>query len=203
MTGLVLLDDPPDIDHLRLKWELNGSGDYDSLCFWDRRGLGTVRLFEPEQLQSHLGPGKLGTDALEMTISRWVEECSKSRREIKVLLLDQKIVAGIGNLYASEILHCAAINPTAEAGSVTPSGLERLAEAVQTVLSMAIEYEGSTLGDGTYRTALNKHGRYQNHHRAYMREGQACLMCQKGKIVRIVQAQRSTFFCPRCQKKRG
>ncbi len=70
------------------------------------------------------------------------------------------------------------------------------------VLETAIRYEGSTLGDGTYRNALNEQGGYQNHHRVYDRAGEVCPSCGKAKIQRIVQAQRSTFFCPRCQRRR-
>jgi formamidopyrimidine-DNA glycosylase len=69
------------------------------------------------------------------------------------------------------------------------------------VLETAIRYEGSTLSDGTYQTALNKEGGYQNHHRVYAKAGEACPYCSRGAIQRIVQAQRSTFFCPGCQKK--
>jgi formamidopyrimidine-DNA glycosylase len=68
------------------------------------------------------------------------------------------------------------------------------------VLREAIRYEGSTLGDGTYRNALNESGGYQNEHRVYARAGQTCPTCRRAEIVRIVQAQRSTFFCPRCQR---
>ena len=68
------------------------------------------------------------------------------------------------------------------------------------VLHAAIQHEGSTLGDGTYRNALNEEGSYQNHHRVYDREGQRCERCRRGEIERIVQAQRSTYFCDRCQK---
>jgi formamidopyrimidine-DNA glycosylase len=71
---------------------------------------------------------------------------------------------------------------------------------VQSVLQKAVEYEGSTLGDGTYRNALNQSGSYQNEHRVYMREGEKCVVCAKSTILRVVQAQRSTFYCPSCQK---
>ena len=70
------------------------------------------------------------------------------------------------------------------------------------VLLAAIRYEGSTLSDGTYRNALNKAGGYQNAHRVYDKAGEACLTCGDGTIARIVQAQRSTFFCPQCQKRK-
>ena len=200
MTGLMVLGDPPDVEHLRLEWQFDNEQEYDSLFFWDRRGLGTIRLFLPGEMNLKLGPDVVGTDALEMTVAGWTERCSKSRRPIKILLLDQKIVAGIGNLYASEILHVASVDPTAEARSLKRKCIERIAAATHAVLSKAIEYEGSTLGDGTYRNALNQNGRYQNEHRVYKREGKSCLICQKAEIVRIVQGQRSTFYCPRCQR---
>lgn len=199
MTGLVLLADPPDVEHLRLRWDFDGHGKYDSFWFWDRRGLGTVTWYEQGALEARFGTGELGRDALEMSTDHWVESCSKSAREIKVLLLDQKTVAGIGNLYASEILHRARIHPSQSAKSLKADALERLNEAVQSVLQKAIEYEGSTLGDGTYRNALNQSGRYQNEHRVYMRAGEVCSVCRAAEIVRIVQAQRSTFYCPGCQ----
>ena len=71
------------------------------------------------------------------------------------------------------------------------------------VFTEAVQHEGSTLGDGTYRNALNKQGNYQNKHRVYNKAGQACPRCKSNKIKRIVQAQRSTFFCPKCQKRTG
>ncbi len=77
---------------------------------------------------------------------------------------------------------------------------QRLADAMHQILESAIRYEGSTLGDGTYRNALNKAGGYQNHHRVYDREGKPCPRCGT-PIKRIVQGQRSTFFCPKCQRR--
>ena len=79
--------------------------------------------------------------------------------------------------------------------------LSRLAESVQHILQSAIRYEGSTLSDGTYRNALNKSGGYQNAHLVYDRAGDLCQTCQRGKVQRIIQAQRSTFFCQTCQRK--
>jgi formamidopyrimidine-DNA glycosylase len=78
----------------------------------------------------------------------------------------------------------------------------RIADATREVLELAIRYEGSTLGDGTYRNALNQAGGYQNHHRVYDRAGEVCPRCGGGRVIRrIVQAQRSTFFCAGCQRK--
>jgi len=78
--------------------------------------------------------------------------------------------------------------------------IRRLSDATRHVLHEAIRYEGSTLGDGTYRNALNESGGYQNEHRVYARAEELCPTCRRSKIVRIVQAQRSTFYCGRCQR---
>ena len=86
---------------------------------------------------------------------------------------------------------------------MTPRQWQAVATAAQLVLAEAIRYEGSTLSDGTYRNALNKRGGYQNHHRVYDRAGDACRRCGAADVVRSVQAQRSTFFCPKCQTRRG
>ena len=143
---------------------------------------------------------RLGPDALEITADEWLARLKKTERQIKVALLDQQLVAGIGNLYASEILHRSGISPLRVATRLTKNQINRLAEATSQILSDAIHYEGSTLNDGTYRNALNKDGSYQNHHRVYQRADLLCLTCRTDHIRRIVQAQRATFFCPKCQK---
>ena len=201
MTGLMLLEDPPSVEHLRLEWQLAGRSDYRSVWFWDRRGLGTIRLLDSQQQDEVLGLGNLGPDALETTAADWQTICHSSRTPIKVLMLNQKKVAGIGNLYASEILHLSRIHPETPAREISHQKLQRLAEYTVAVLELAISYEGSTLSDGTYRNALNKAGGYQNAHRVYDREGEQCPTCNRSSIVRIVQSQRSTFFCRSCQKK--
>jgi formamidopyrimidine-DNA glycosylase len=208
MTGLMLLNEPPSEAHLRVEWRLQsrtrgkpGPDSVTRLWFWDRRGLGTIRLLDPDQLEEALGPGRLGPDALEATDEQWQELCGRTTSAIKVALLDQKRIAGIGNLYASEILHRSGISPEARACNLKPDQIRRMAKATTEILTTAIRYEGSTLSDGTYRNALNKSGGYQNAHRVYDREGESCLTCERGRIIRIVQGQRSTFFCRVCQRK--
>lgn len=199
MTGLMVVATPPDQAHLRLEWQLtNPEGQPQSVWFWDQRGLGTVTLYSAESFEERFANGRLGPDALAMTPSRWELACARTRRPIKILLLDQQVVAGIGNLYASEILHRARIHPQAVAAQLRPAELQRLHEATEAILLKAIEYEGSTLSDGTYRNALNHDGSYQNEHTVYDRAGQPCPICGT-EIIRIVQAQRSTFYCERCQ----
>jgi len=200
MTGLVLLADPPDRQYLRFRIALSGNG-IGELLYWDRRGLGSVRLFAPREFDAACGPEKLGPDGLAITAESLRLRLRLSRRAIKVALLDQRAVAGIGNLYASEILHVARIYPGRRCDKITRAEWQRIADATHEVLEEAILHEGSTLGDGTYRNALNREGGYQNHHRVYARAGQRCPSCESSHIKRIVQAQRSTFFCPKCQRR--
>lgn len=200
MTGLVLVADPPDPLYLRLRMAVTGS-ELTEFFYWDRRGLGCVRLLSEKEFEAALSPERLGPDALVMTAELYRERLGGSRRAIKVALLDQRAVAGIGNLYASEILHVAGIHPGTRCDSMSGKRWEMLSDAAQLVLRDAIAHEGSTLGDGTYRNALNKAGGYQNLHRVYDRAGINCPRCN-GEIVRMVQAQRATFFCPVCQTRR-
>jgi len=200
MTGLLLLDEAPDPMYSRFRLRLRGK-DAKQVTYWDRRGLGNVRLFNEKQFNAQFGLERLGPDALDMTADLYRERLGKSQRHIKVALLDQRAVAGIGNLYASEILHLAGIHPERTCRQLTARQWEAIATAALEVLETAIRYEGSTLGDGTYRNALNKEGGYQNEHRVYAKAGEPCPRCHRGEIQRIVQAQRSTFFCPNCQKK--
>jgi formamidopyrimidine-DNA glycosylase len=199
MTGLVLLADPPTREHLRLRMTLsNGSRRQRELMFWDRRGLGSVHLLSPEQL-AKLRNEKLGPDALAISAEEMRKRLGKNRRAIKVALLDQAAIAGVGNLYASELLHVARVHPERRCNFLTKVQWERIHAAMFDVLQEAIRYEGSTLSDGTYRNALNMAGGYQSAHRVYDKAEFPCPTCRT-PVVRIVQAQRSTFFCPKCQR---
>ena len=200
MTGLVLITDPPTQEHLRFRLQLR-KNPIKELLFWDRRGLGKVALLSDKQYQAKLTDGTLGPDALDIEETLFPSRFNQSRRPIKVALLDQSAVAGIGNLYASEILHLAGVHPEAQCNRLSNKQWSRIFVHMREVLESAIKYEGSTLSDGTYRNALNEDGGYQNEHRVYDRAGEACFNCG-AKILRIVQAQRSTFFCKKCQKKR-
>ena len=199
MTGLLVLSEPPTPEHRRVVWHFEPEPNRAcQMEFWDRRGLGTLSLLTPAAMADLRQ--KLGPDALEITDEQWMQRLSKTSREIKVALLDQALVAGIGNLYASEILHRSGISPLRSAATLTAKQIAKLNEATRHILHEAIRYEGSTLNDGTYRNALNKDGSYQNHHRVYQKAGNRCSHCGKAEIQRIVQAQRVTFFCPACQK---
>lgn len=211
MTGLVLLADPPDPDHLRLRIQFRSPPNRSTMrsreiptemLVWDRRGLGTIRWMTErdylEKVDSRLGP-----DAMSITAEQLRANLAASKRPIKVALLDQSAVAGIGNLYAAEILFLAGVDPRTRCDRLTKPQWERIHPAITLVLQDAINHEGSTLSDGTYRNALNDPGNYQNMHRVYDREHLTCPRCEDGVVRRIVQAQRATFFCPGCQRKSG
>lgn len=199
MTGLVLTASPPSQEHCRLRVGLRQGRQKSELLYWDRRGLGLIYCLSEAEYAKQLAKWNLGPDACEITAHEFRQRLARTDRPIKVALLDQALLAGIGNLYASEILHRAKISPARPASQLSPREFAKIHRAMQVVLEDAIRYEGSTLADGTYRNALNQSGTYQNAHTVYDREGETCPTCRRAVIRRMVQAQRSTFFCPACQ----
>jgi formamidopyrimidine-DNA glycosylase len=195
MSGAVILADPRDQAHLRLVFELSGPAK--QLLFWDQRGLGVVRLVSPAEFDLHYGPHKIGPDALVISVAQLRERLGESRRAIKVALLDQKALAGIGNIYASEILHRIGVHPETPCDKLTPRQWTRLHAEMGHVLQEALHHQGSTLADNVYTTPEGEPGKYA--FRVYQRHGEPCQSCGRAAIERIVQAQRSTFFCPACQ----
>ena len=199
MTGQMLVVDPPTEEHVRLVVHLAGGAASPSrFLFWDRRGLGTIRLLNDRGLEAACGAAKLGPDGLVVTGEDLATRLGRSRRAVKAALLDQRAVAGIGNIYASEILHRVAIHPQTSCRRIRRGDWERIAAATCRVLAEAVALEGSSIGDETYRTADSRPGRAQQRHRVYGREAKPCRRCRT-PITRIVLAQRATFFCPNCQ----
>jgi formamidopyrimidine-DNA glycosylase len=200
MTGLMLVADPPSAEHVRLDLALAAgrtSGPR-RILFWDQRGLGTIRLLDARGLERACGAAKLGPDGLAITGDELAARLGHSRRAVKVALLDQRAVAGIGNIYAAEILFRAGIDPRTPCRRLRNEAWERIASCTRAILAEAVRHEGSSIGDELYRTAAGTPGRFQKRHRVYGREGRSCRRC-RASIERIVQAQRSTFYCPRCQ----
>lgn len=201
MTGLVLTADPPTQEHLRVRFDLKG-GKTKHFWFWDRRGLGGVILVDANELVRLENGEKLGPDALKISVEVFRERLGSTKRAIKVALLDQKLLAGVGNLYASELLHLAGVHPGKPGDRIDRDAWKRMHAAMIEILELAIENEGSTLSDGTYRNVLNADGGFQNLHRVYDKAGKPCPTCRAGVIARVVQAQRATFYCPKCQRGR-
>jgi formamidopyrimidine-DNA glycosylase len=204
MTGLMLVAEPPSAEHVRLDLALAGGRGVGPrrLLFWDQRGLGTIRLVDARGLERACGVAKLGPDGLVITAAEFAASLGRSRRAVKVALLDQRAVAGIGNIYAAEILFRAGIDPRTPCRRLRQDAWDRIARCTRAVLAEAVRHEGSSIGDELYRTAAGVPGRFQKRHRVYGREGRPCRRCRT-PIVRTVQAQRSTFFCPTCQVRPG
>lgn len=200
MTGLMLVADPPSAEHVRLELSLHADrvGAVERLLFWDQRGLGTIRLLDARGLERACGAAKLGPDGLVVTAGDLVTRLGRSRRAVKVALLDQRAVAGIGNIYAAEILFRAGVDPRTSCRRLGHEVWARIAASARVILAAAVRHEGSSIGDETYQTAAGTPGRFQQRHRVYGREGRPCSRCRT-PIARIVQAQRSTFYCPQCQ----
>lgn len=176
-----------------------------TLIYSDARRFGFMDLFEKEEESPYLeglGPEPLGN---EFNAEEMAARFRGKSAPMKAALLDQRVVAGLGNIYVSEALHRAHIRPTTPAKRLVlksgkPSArLELLAEGVRTVLVEAIEAGGSTLRD--FRDAEGGSGYFQHRFAVYDREGQPCPTPRcTGTVRRIVQSGRSTFFCPVCQK---
>jgi formamidopyrimidine-DNA glycosylase len=121
----------------------------------------------------------------------------KSERRIRDLLLDQQIVAGLGNIYANEVLAIAGIKPTRRAHRLTRKEVESVATTIPRLLADAIQWCGTSFSD--YRDADDKSGEFQNHLRVYDRDGEKCRRCTTA-IKRVAIGNRSAFYCPACQK---
>jgi formamidopyrimidine-DNA glycosylase len=137
----------------------------------------------------------LGPDALALRLPAFRRILSRPR-QIKALLLDQRAIAGLGNIYTDEALFAAGIHPLARADRLRADEARLLLAAIRRVLGAAIRHRGSTIRD--YRDADGRGGGFQARHKVYGRAGEPCPRCA-GRIVRIVAAGRSTHLCPRCQ----
>jgi formamidopyrimidine-DNA glycosylase len=167
------------------------------LLFTDPRKFGRIELWPREQESEALAG--LGTEPLnpEFTAERLGEALARRKGKIKQILLDQRVIAGVGNIYADEALFTAGIHPLRRADQLTPTEVRTLHDAIVATLTLGIEHGGTSFND--YRDLWGEAGDNYNHVRVYQREGQPCLRC--GTIIeRIVLAQRSTHYCPGCQR---
>lgn len=188
MTGQLTVDaiDQPAKKHTHLAIDLPGER---QLRFVDPRRFGGV--FWLDDATDAIGP-----EPLAMRATTLARQLATTRRAIKVALLDQRVVAGIGNIYADEALHAAGIHPLTPADQLGADDVRRLTLAIKRVLRRAIEAGGSSLRD--YVDGEGRRGSFQNRHRVYDRAGEPCRRC-KAAIIRIVLGGRSTCFCATCQ----
>lgn len=184
---------PALVDHVHASWRLD---DGSRLVFRDPRRFGGLWAFASVGELERARWGRLGPDALGVTARALAGALAGSRRAIKGALLDQGVVAGVGNIYADEALFAAAIDPRREAGSLDPDQTQALARQLRRVLRRAVRARGSTLRD--YVDAEGRAGAFQLSHAVYGRAGQACRSCG-GVLESGLVAQRTTVWCPACQ----
>lgn len=187
---------PPSV-HTHVVFDLDRGG---VLYYNDFRRFGWIKIYDSEKLKDQSEfVGKLGPEPFrDLTFDYFSEILSKTRRSIKVLLMDQQKIAGVGNIYANDALFLARISPTRPANSLTPGEQKKLYDAIHKVLEMGMKYGGSS--ENSFVTPDGTEGEYQRHTLVYGRQGQLCSNCKKNKFVKTMQGGRGTYFCSFCQK---
>ncbi|MEM8738470.1 MAG: bifunctional DNA-formamidopyrimidine glycosylase/DNA-(apurinic or apyrimidinic site) lyase [Planctomycetota bacterium] len=183
----------PGGDHVHVVWGLEGG---DEVRFRDPRRFGGVWMFGSEAELHERRWDKLGPDGLSITPGQLHAGLSRTRRALKAALLDQHLVAGLGNIYADELLFAVRIHPLRRADSVSPDEARRLVRTARRLLDRAIKAGGSTLRD--YTDAYGQAGGFQTRHRVYGRAHQPCPRCRI-PLDTLVVAGRTTTACPTCQ----
>lgn len=198
MAGRFHHDHPAPEKHDHVVLDMEGGA---RVTFNDARRFGAMDLMPTATAEEHwllagLGPEPFGNAFNEDYL---VRRLKGRAMPIKSALLDQRVVAGLGNIYVCEVLHRAGINPRRKAGAISAARIAGLAPIIRQVLGEAIDAGGSSLRD--YRQADGELGYFQHTFRVYDREGEACPSegCP-GTIARIVQSGRSSFYCPACQR---
>lgn len=165
------------------------------LRYTDIRRFGRMRVVANGEQAAVLG--ELGLDPLEASEAQFAAALQARRAHVKALLLDQRVLRGMGNIYTDESLWRAKIHPRRLGANLSRAELRRLYRAMEEVLNEAIRLRGSSVSD--YVDSDGERGEFQLKHRVYQREGEKCFRCRT-RIRRIIVAGRSSYFCPRCQR---
>jgi formamidopyrimidine-DNA glycosylase len=196
MTGQFRVFDPgaPVQDHTHLIFTLDGGRE---LRFRDPRRFGSATLYTATtELDAFFTSARLGPEPFDLDPTEWRATLSRTKRCLKALLLDQRAVAGVGNIYADEALFEAKLHPTRRADALSAAEAERLRKSVTVVLRRAIDKRGTSIRD--YLDGNGRRGGYQEERRVYDRTGEPCRRC--ATLIECVRlAGRSTHFCPHCQ----
>lgn len=207
MSGQILVQSPhgerPRHCHVVLTLAPDSEGSDLEVRFVDPRTFGEVVAVDQGAVEDRLPElSRLGPDPIEDGLTRreLARALSGTRRPVKVALLDQRIVAGIGNIYGDEILHRAGVSPFRAATQVGRGQLTRLHGAIHEVLNKAIACGGSTLGDAQYIGVDGRPGAFQNRHRVYGRAGSTCVTCGRSRVDAAQLGGRTTCWCRFCQR---
>lgn len=167
------------------------------LTYNDPRRFGRLALIAPAEVAAETAPG---VDALSDALTGVLLRAAARRHRrttVKSLLMDQRVIAGLGNIYVNEVLFRAGVRPRRRAGRLTGADCESIVDATRAVLAGALARGGSSIAD--YRDGFARAGSYQDEHQVYDRAGEACRRCGT-RLRRCVVTGRSTFYCPRCQR---
>mgnify|MGYP001574342635 CR=1 FL=1 len=190
--------------HTHLIFKLDKGG---FLYYNDVRKFGWVKIVKTAQVETSGFVAKLGPEPqvtksspgqAVLTLKLFKEILSKTTRPIKVVLMDQEKIGGIGNIYANDALFLAKINPKKESRKLGKEEIENLYKAIHKVLKNGLRYAGAS--ELSYVTARGEEGEYQNHFLAYGRDGELCKRCHQAKLVKFRLGGRGTYFCPACQR---
>ena len=195
MTGRMILDSEHGLKkrYLRFFIEFERS----RLDYFDVRKFGRISFLKEENVKNHPRLKKLGREPFSINSEQFARIVKKRSKAIKLILLDQEIICGLGNIYADESLFDAGIRPTLRPDRISVSRLKHLHKSIKKILKKAIRKRGSSVDD--YIDGFGRAGRFQNMLSVYGRTGKACKKCQT-LIKRMVLGGRSTHFCPKCQK---
>ncbi len=199
MTGLLLfrLPDPSYQKHTHLILFLDG-GLEPELQYWNPRRFGRLYLFDRAGLERFLAK-RFGCDPLSVSWEQFQQLVKGRRGRLKALLMQQQKIAGIGNIYANEILYRARLHPYRTASRLKTQTIRRLYDVMRAVLLDAIRDGGSSVRD--FLAPDGTEGRYQRRHLVYGRAGEPCLaMC--GRTIRRLAGDRSSYYCPTCQRRK-
>jgi formamidopyrimidine-DNA glycosylase len=211
MSGQLLLAEPgrarPPHTHVAMSLAPDPCRGLDAQELWfvDPRTFGEVVVFDADHVATEVPEvARLGVDPLvdEPTAADLRRLIGGRNMRMKPLLVDQHVVAGIGNIYADEILHAAHVHPETTGSSLRRRDFDLLHDAMMSILTAAVGAGGSTLKDATYVDLMGSGGSYQDDHRVYARTGERCATCGRGIIRRLPFGGRSTHFCPVCQHQR-
>jgi formamidopyrimidine-DNA glycosylase len=183
-----------DHNHLKMNFIRNG----EALVFRDVRKFGHFIYIPSGKKPAYIESMKLGEDALQIDRESFVEILRSKSRMIKPLLLDQSVIAGLGNIYVDEILHKCRVHPQKLSSGIAKRKLREMYANMQKILVFSIENMGTTFD--SFSGVNSEPGRNQNYLLAYNNAGKLCSLCGKRKIKRIVVAQRGTFICTNCQR---
>ena len=191
-------DEVPERKHAHVLIHFEDGG---TLVYEDVRKFGTMELLAPELLKAYFVSKKLGPEPTEQDfdLGKFKLDLKKSKKSIKSLLLDQTLIAGLGNIYVDEVLWRAKVHPSRSSNSLTAQEARKVHDETIHVLGQAVEKGGSTIR--SYTNAFGEDGTMQDFHQVYDKTGQACSRC--GTIIEKIQlGGRGTHFCPRCQRRK-